>query len=253
MNEFSFSENIEKDSIIRVNTGLSKLDDLLSGGIPQNSITLVSGTPGSGKTILCFHYIAEGIKNSENCLYLTSDERIKSIVNQAYEVGFNFEQAISSGLLKFMYIDLDKRSIHKEIEIEINQGNYCRIVLDSLTPVAESPVWISDGHEFIPSEGGTMTRGAPEGSIPAIRTHVRRILTLLTKENCTAMVTSEIPEGSRSLSRDSISEFLVDGILLMDLDMTIDRRKIIVRKMRGTNHTLKPHNIAITEGGIKFV
>lgn len=66
-------------------------------------------------------------------------------------------------------------------------------------------------------------------------------------------MTSEIPEGSRSLSRDTISEFLVDGIILLDLDMTMDRRKLTVRKMRATKHSLKPQNITIATGGIKFV
>jgi len=69
----------------------------------------------------------------------------------------------------------------------------------------------------------------------------------------TALVTSEVPEGSRNLSRDSISEFLADGIFLLDLDTTMDRRKLTVRKMRGTKHTLKPYTVAIAEGGIKFV
>lgn len=45
------------------------------------------------------------------------------------------------------------------------------------------------------------------------------------------------------------SEFLADGILLLDLDTTMDRRKLTIRKMRGTKHTLKPYNIAITESG----
>jgi hypothetical protein len=152
-----------------------------------------------------------------------------------------------------MYIDLDKSSIHKEMEIEIKQGNYSRIVLDSLTPVSEVPIWISSCHEFIASEDKTMTRGLPEGTIPSIRTHVRRIFSILKKENCTVFVTSEVPEGSRSLSRDTISEFLVDGILLMDLDITMDRRKLTVRKMRATKHSLKPHDIIISEGGIKFL
>ena len=253
MDEISGGMHIERAGFSRISTGLPKLDEMLSGGIPRNSITLVSGTPGSGKSILCFHYIAEGLKNGENCIYLTSDERVENIIKQANGLGFDFEHAISSSRLKFMYIDLDKSTIHKEMETEIKQGDYRRVVLDSLTPVAEVPVWISGIHEVIPSEGGKMTRGQPQGSIPATRTHVRRIFSILNKENCTALVTSEVPEGSRSLSRDTISEFLVDGILLMDLDMTMDRRKLTVRKMRATKHTLKPQDIAITKEGIKFL
>ena len=35
----------------RISTGIKGLDSLLLGGFPQGSITLVSGTPGTGKTI----------------------------------------------------------------------------------------------------------------------------------------------------------------------------------------------------------
>jgi circadian clock protein KaiC len=76
---------------------------------------------------------------------------------------------------------------------------------------------------------------------------------ILKEDECTSMVTTEIPEGSRDLSRDSISEFLVDGILVLDLDTTMDRRKITIRKMRGTKHTLKPHDIEISDHGIKLI
>ena len=253
MDEFSGGVHLEKSGFDRVTTGLPKLDELLSGGIPRNSTTLVSGTPGSGKTIMCFHYIAEGLKNGEDCLYLTSDERVENIIRQAAEFGFDFQHAIESSKLKFMYLNLDKTIIHKEMEEELTRGEYGRVVLDSLTPVAEVPVWMSGIHEIIPSENSMSTKKFPAGSIPATRVHIRRIMSILNKANCTAMITSEVPEGSRCLSRDTISEFLVDGILLLDLDMTMDRRKLTVRKMRATKHTLKPQDIQITEGGIKFV
>ena len=51
MDVFSAGMHLEKSNFNRVTTGLPKLDELLSGGIPRNSITLVSGTPGSGKSI----------------------------------------------------------------------------------------------------------------------------------------------------------------------------------------------------------
>jgi circadian clock protein KaiC len=251
-----FHERINEtknECIDRVSTGINPLDNILSGGLPSNSITLVSGTPGSGKTILCFNYLWEGLNNGESCLYLTSDEHIPNIIKQSKELGFDFQRWIDQEKLKFLYLDLDKSNIHKEMEQEIQTGNYSRVVLDSLTPVSELPVWISGVHEIIPSDRSTETQKYPAGSIPATRMHVRRILSLLNKNHCTAMVTSEVPEGSRSLSRDTISEFLVDGIILLDLDTTMDRRKLTVRKMRATKHTLKPQDIAIGEGGIKFL
>ncbi|KYK33879.1 MAG: hypothetical protein AYK22_05935 [Thermoplasmatales archaeon SG8-52-3] len=252
MDRFNKNISFERE-VTRIHTGLEELDVLLGGGYPLNSVTLISGTPGSGKSIMCFHYILEGLQNGENCLYLTSDERIESVIKQANELGFDFWPAVEKGQLKFLYVDLDKRSIHKDIEDEIDNNDYSRIVLDSLTPVAEVPVWVRGVHEIAPTEHSKITKDMPLESTPATRTHIRHILNILSKKNCTAMVTSEVPEGSRSLSRDTISEFLVDGIILMDLDTTMDRRKLTIRKMRATKHSLKPHDISITSGGIQFL
>jgi len=237
----------------RVSTGIDGLDALLLGGFPQGSVTLVSGTPGTGKTIVCFQYIHAGLKNGEKCLYLTSNERIKNLVHQAKELGFDFQHFIDNGQLKFLYLNLERHDIHKKMGDEIKTGEYTRVVLDSLTPLSEIPVWlVYKGNEIIPSDLSSDRNTYPIDSIQATRTHVRRLMSILEDDACTTLVTSEIPEGSRCLSRDSISEFLVDGILLLDLDMTMDRRKLTIRKMRGTKHTLKPQDIEISEGGLKL-
>ena len=237
----------------RVSTGIDGLDDLLLGGFPQGSVTLVSGTPGTGKTIVCFQYINAGLKNGEKCLYLTSDERIKNLVNQAKELGFDFQHFIDKGQLTFLYLNLERRDIHKEMDDVIKTGQFTRVVLDSLTPLSEIPIWlVNKGDEIIPSDLSSDRNTYPIESIQATRTHVRRLMSILEDDTYTTLVTSEIPEGSRCLSRDSVSEFLVDGILLLDLDMTMDRRKLTIRKMRGTKHTLKPQDIAIQNGGIKL-
>jgi KaiC/GvpD/RAD55 family RecA-like ATPase len=239
----------------RVGTGIDGLDGLLQGGYPQGSVSLVAGTPGTGKTIVCFQYLHAGIKNGEKCLFLTSDERIYNLVSQAKKFGFDFDAAMQSGQLKFLYLDLEKRTVHKEMETEIRVGKYSRVVLDSLTPLSEMPVWVvSRGSEIIPPEDTVMSAPIPLDSIQATRMHVRRLLRILEEDDCTALVTSEITEGSRNLSRDSVSEFLVDGILVLDLDPSMDRRKLTVRKMRGTKHTLKPRDIEInSKGGIRVL
>jgi KaiC/GvpD/RAD55 family RecA-like ATPase len=238
----------------RVGSGIEGLDEILQGGFPQGSVTLVAGTPGTGKTIICFQYLYSGIKNKEKCLFLTSDERIDNLISQAKKFGFDFDAAIKNGLLKFMYLDLERHTVHKEMESEIRSGRYARVVLDSLTPLSEMPVWVVNrGSEIIPLQDTVSSTPLPLDSIQATRMHVRRILRILEEDASTALVTSEIAEGSRNLSRDSVSEFLVDGILVLDLDPSMDRRKLTVRKMRGTKHTLKPRDIEISsKGGIRI-
>lgn len=68
MNEFDQNVNLDNaDWVKRVSTGVKGLDNLMSGGLPSNTITLVSGTPGSGKTILCFQFLWDGLQKNENC------------------------------------------------------------------------------------------------------------------------------------------------------------------------------------------
>ena len=49
----------KKHEIPRIPTGVPNLDELLNGGLPKASVTVVSDAPGSGKTIftqqICFH------------------------------------------------------------------------------------------------------------------------------------------------------------------------------------------------------
>jgi KaiC/GvpD/RAD55 family RecA-like ATPase len=81
----------------RVKTGIKGLDELLLGGFPKESITLISGPPGSGKSIFCYQFIAKGIEEGDKCLYLTLDKKIEGLLVQAAELGITFDSAIEKG------------------------------------------------------------------------------------------------------------------------------------------------------------
>ena len=46
----------------RVSSGIQGLDEFMNGGYPKGNIVLISGTPGTGKTIICFQFIIPIIK-----------------------------------------------------------------------------------------------------------------------------------------------------------------------------------------------
>jgi len=237
----------------RVQTGVEGLDNIICGGIPKKSITLVSGPPGSGKSIFCFQFLYEGTKNGEKCLLLTLDKKVDNLLVQARELGFDFQPAIEKKLAKFLFLNLNKKMVYESMTNEILSGQYDRIVLDSITPLSEMPIYLKNteaaqdisiiGPEDFPSNT----------NMPIRRLHLRYILSALESTDSTSIVTSELPVGSSLLSRDGISEFLADSVIVLSLDPTMDRRKLSVMKMRSTKHTLKPHDIEIGEGGIKFI
>ncbi|KAA0005150.1 MAG: hypothetical protein DRM98_05220 [Thermoplasmata archaeon] len=237
----------------RVKTGIEGLDRILGGGLPKKSITLVSGPPGSGKSIFCFQFLYEGVKNGEKGLFLTLDKKVDGLLVQAREIGLDFQPAIEKKLVKFLYLNINKKYIYETMTNEILSGEYDRIVLDSITPLSEMPIFMRNTENTdIDISMVTPEEYPPGVNLPIRRLHLRYILNTLEAANSTSVVTSEIPVGSLLLSRDGISEFLADGVITLSLDPTMDRRKLSVMKMRNTKHTLKPQEIVIDHGGIKL-
>ena len=239
--------------IERIKTGISGLDDLISGGLPKNTITLVSGPPGGGKTILCCQFLYKGIEEGDKCLFLTLDKKTEGLLSQTRELGMDFQPAIERGQIKFLYLNINKKLVYETMANEILSGNYQRVVLDSITPLSEMPVYVNN-----PDLANDTSIIDPEdlstgGNLPIRRLHLHYIMNALQTAKCTSLVTSELPSGSPYLSRDGFSEFLADGVIVMNLDPTMDRRKLAVMKMRNTKHTLKPQDIQIGKGGITII
>ena len=238
--------------IERVKTGIKGLDELLSGGLPKESITLVSGPPGSGKSIFCYQFIATGIQEGKKCLYLTLDKKVEGLLTQAEQLGINFQPAIESGQVKFLFLNINKKLIYEAMVNEILSGNYDRVVLDSITPLSEMPIYINNP-EFASGTDNIDHEEVSAGNFPVRRLHLHYIMNALETAKCTAVVTSELQPGSPNYSRDGLSEFIADGVIVFSLDPTMDRRKLAVMKMRSTKHTLKPQNIEIGKGGIQII
>ncbi|MHA1593295.1 MAG: KaiC domain-containing protein [Candidatus Baldrarchaeia archaeon] len=133
--------------IERIPTGVSKLDELLCGGIPRGFFVAVTGPPGTGKTVLCIHFIGEGLKRGEPCIYVTTEESRESIVRQAAQFGMDFGDALEMGNLividalmreggdPWTLYTLDVRSlVDKIIEAKKHLGyGHARLVIDSLS------------------------------------------------------------------------------------------------------------------------
>ena len=240
--------------IKRINTGITGLDKIIEGGLPEKSITLVSGPPGSGKSIFSFQFLYEGINKNETGLFLTLDKKVDGLIIQSKKLGFDFKSAIEDKSVKFRFLNINKKLIYEAMVNEILSGNFDRIVLDSITPLSEMPIYgnYSQNNELdisiVNSEGYP-----PNTNLPIRRLHLHYIINALESTESTSIVTSELPMGSSLFSRDGISEFLADGVIILSFDPTMNRRKMSVMKMRNTKHTLKPQDIEIKEGGIQFI
>jgi KaiC/GvpD/RAD55 family RecA-like ATPase len=58
----------------KIRTGVSGLDKMLHGGFVPGRPYIVSGPPGSGKTILSIQFLREGLEGGERCLFVALEE-----------------------------------------------------------------------------------------------------------------------------------------------------------------------------------
>jgi len=243
----------QENVINRIRTGIDGLDGIIDGGLPRKSITLVSGPPGSGKSIFCFQFLYEGVKKGEKCLFLTLDKKVNGLLVQAKKLGFDFQPAMEKKLAKFQFLNINKKLVYESMTNEILSGEYNRVVLDSITPLSEMPIYAKGTENNFDISIINSEEIPTNTNLPVRRLHLRFIMDALETAETTSIVTSELPMGSSLLSRDGISEFLADGVITLNFDPTMDRRKLSVMKMRNTKHTLRPQDIEIGKGGIRFI
>jgi circadian clock protein KaiC len=92
----------------RIATGITGLDDILSGGLPAEHLYLIEGDPGTGKTTLALQFLMEGVDAGESCLYITLSESKTELLLAAKSHGWNIDN------LEIFELLPDERSLRPE-------------------------------------------------------------------------------------------------------------------------------------------
>jgi len=197
----------------RVKSGVPGFDGLVDGGFPKGFAVLVSGAPGTGKTIFGLHFLSEGLRSGERCAYVTYAQSPSDILNQASTFGWDMKTVA--------FVELKP----EEFEESLAAKKYDRLVIDSLSAVA------------------VMTRDS-----------LGRFITKIKEMGCTALLISELPLGSNWLSRDTISEFLCDGVVVLrSIEAAGEVKNLLkVEKMRSTKIDQGSHIYNITGNGFEL-
>lgn len=93
----------------RVPTGVVRLDEILGGGLPQGSATLVYGPPFSGKIVLAYRYILRGLEAGVPAVIVTTDTSAFSLRERLAEIDSDYKRYEEEGLVHF--VDTYSKSI----------------------------------------------------------------------------------------------------------------------------------------------
>jgi len=210
----------------RVVTGIPGLDELIQGGVPQSFIVLVSGTSGTGKTTLCMQYLVEGIKQfNEKGIYIGLGEDIDIIQKAMSNFGMDLNKLAENDDL--VLADIPALNLDEVRALLEGIGeDRCRLVIDPLSALL---------FEYRDME---------------LRQKIRELIEIIRNKNITTMITTELPENSKGISRFGIEDFLSDGIIMLYYfrEGAKRYRGLEVRKMRGTEHSSDIHLYKITAG-----
>ncbi|MBN1389952.1 MAG: hypothetical protein JXA22_04850 [Candidatus Thermoplasmatota archaeon] len=226
-------------------THIPGLDELMNGGFPGGTINLITGPPGSAKSLFGIEYIYNGARfDDEPGIYLSLEESRDSILRAASNYGLDLTSFEKEG--RVYLIDLGKMraecTASEELEWGLasfetlqdflkNQLSFSgakRLVLDSITAV-----------------------GVYYKSSELFRRELFKFSRFLRDSNITSVLISET--SGTGDSRYGIEEFISDSLIKLDYESTAGEyhRTLTVRKMRFTKHDPLKHPFLIMDNGIE--
>lgn len=226
----------------RVTTGIVGLDPLLEGGFPKGRSILVTGDPGTGKTIFALQFLFEGLKRGEKGIFVTADESPMDIIEQGASMNWDLEPYIERKELAILiagaYLSsLPSNGKDRQVDVQkavsdlagfANQIGAERLVLDPAGPF----VLLRD-------------------SAARIQDQTRLLIKLLRSSmKTTNILTSYAVPRTGERSMHGIEEYLVAGAIVLEMIWKEGglARSLIVEKMRYTDVKPKQLEFDIIKG-----
>jgi circadian clock protein KaiC len=220
----------------KVKTDIPGLDSMIGGGFERKSVIIVSGTAGSGKTILSLQFLYNGATNyNEPGLYVTFEEQKETIFKHMLSFGWDFAQLERERKLVFLEYpphEVDRFiSEGAVIEDMVRDYHIQRVVMDSIT-------------SFMLLYNEEYRR----------RQVFLKTMEILRKWGCTTLLTSEGmgTEDGEVKTRFGV-EFLADGLISIHSIKKggVKEFALEVVKLRGAAHDMRMNLMKITPQGIE--
>lgn len=220
-------------------TGIQGLDDITTGGLPENRTTLLLGNTGCGKTIMAMEFLVNGIVQfNEPAVFMAFEEKADELVLNVKSLGYDLETHLLNNKIYLEHVQLinrdeiietgkyDLEGLFVRLEQAIDKVKAKRVVLDSLD---------------------TLFYGL---DYKILRAEFERLFSWLKEKKVTAIVTAEI--GDTFLTRHGLEEYVADCVIALDnrVKDQITTRRLRVVKYRGSMHGNNEYPFVIEETGV---
>ena len=219
----------------RVSTGIPRLDAMLSGrGFYRGSSILLTGTPGTGKTIVSACFAQAAARRGERVLFFSFEESPNQIIRNMRSIGLRLEPLVRRGLLRFhsarptLYgLEMHLATMFKEIAAF--QPHV--VIMDPITSLMVA------------------------GTDSETKGMVTRLIDFLKGGQVTSLFTS-LTHGGHALQQSEIamSSLMDSWLLLQDFEGNGERNRVLyVIKARGMAHSNQVREFLISSRGVDLV
>lgn len=224
-------------SLPRLKIGISGLDSMIQGGVPTQSLMVVVGEPGTGKTTFAMQFLQKALDQGETAVYITLEEGRDQVIRSADEKGFNFKKHTDNKQLAVIgYDPIEMKnslsSIANQLPSLISDFGASRLVIDSVSLLE------------------MMYNGESER-----RNEIYDFLGTLQEAGVTTLLTSEASKEYGHTSRYGLVEYLSDAWIMLRYDrsdtFSQTRMAVEIQKIRDTNHSRAVRPYDLTNDGIE--
>ncbi|MBU0710604.1 circadian clock protein KaiC [bacterium] len=208
----------QKSSTLRISSGNAEMDKMCGGGFFRDSIILISGATGNGKTLMVTEFINGGAKNKERCLLFAFEEGREQLLRNASGWGVDYEKLEEENRLKIVAVYPEVAGLEDHLitmKKEIDKFKPTRVAIDSLSALERI------------------------SSIRGFREFVIGLTSFIKHKEVVGLFTATTPTllGGTSVTEAHISTITDSIILLRYVEMFGEmHRGITVLKMRGSMH-----------------
>ncbi|MCC6551654.1 MAG: circadian clock protein KaiC [Polyangiaceae bacterium] len=216
----------EQGPVQKIKTGIPGLDLISNGGFSKNRSTLISGSAGSGKTVLAAQFLAEGIRSGDHGVFVTCEESPDDICDNLASFGWDIRRWVREG--RWAFVDASQPVGEDAVVV----GSYD---LGGLIARIESATRRIGARRVSVDSLGAMFHRFDTG---VVRGELRRIAAVLKRLGVTVLMTAERLEEYGPIARHGVEEFVADNVVILRnvLEDEKRRRTIELLKFRGTSH-----------------
>jgi circadian clock protein KaiC len=246
MNQINPTKQPEESSTVgihKIRTMIEGFDDITHGGLPSGRTTIVSGTSGTGKTMLAVQFLYNGITYFDEAgVFVTFEESPSDIIKNAYGFGWDLQKLINEGKLFILDAspdpegqevvgNFDLSALIERIQYAIRKYKAKRVSIDSVTAIFQQ-----------------------YDAASVVRREIFRLVARLKLIGVTTIMTTERVDEYGPVARFGVEEFVSDNVVIVRnvLEGERRRRTMEILKLRGTSHMKGEYPFTITKQGINI-